>query len=94
MVQQKEKARAAPPPAAAPDPTGIAAMASILGAQGLFKDMTGLEGTQNIALQGMLGNQQAALGYAGMATKLAALSKTEDMMKLIDKSGLDDARAI
>jgi hypothetical protein len=57
---------------AAPDPTGIGAMSGLLATQNLFKDLTGLEGTQNIALQGMLGNQQAALGYAKLAAELTA----------------------
>jgi hypothetical protein len=75
---------------AAPDPTGLSAALGLLGTQGLFKDMTGLEGTQNIALQGMLGNQQAALGYASMATKMAALGQTEKLMKLVNGSKLPD----
>jgi hypothetical protein len=73
---------------AAPDPQGLSGVLGLLGTQGLFKDMTGLEGTQNIALQGMLGNQQAALGYANMASKLAALGNTEKLMNVIKKSGL------
>ena len=72
----------------APDPTGMQHIATLLGTQGLFKDMTGLDGTQKIALEGMLGNQQAALGYAGMASKLAALGNTEKLMEAIKKSGL------
>jgi hypothetical protein len=73
---------------AAPDPTGIGAMSGLLATQNLFKDLTGLEGTQKIALEGMLGNQQAALGYAGMASKLAAIGYMGEMIK---KSGLPKA---
>jgi hypothetical protein len=36
---------------AAPDPTGIGAMSGLLATQNLFKDLTGLEGTQKIALE-------------------------------------------
>jgi hypothetical protein len=72
----------------APDPQGLAGALGLLGTQGLFKDITGLEGTQQIALQGMLGNQQAAQNYAEMASKLAALGMTDKLMKNIEKSGL------
>jgi hypothetical protein len=88
---------------AAPDPTGINAMSNLLGTQGLFKDMTGLEGTQKIALDGMLGNQKAAQNYASMAGELTKLAqqnfyadKAARMIDTIKKSGLpkDDQNAL
>ena len=59
----------------APDPTGMAAMAGILNNGSLFRDMTGVEGTQKIALEGMLGNQQAAVKYAEIASGLANMGQ-------------------
>jgi hypothetical protein len=83
---------------AAPDPTGMNAMAGILNNGSLFRDMTGVEGTQKIAYffpllgelegAGMLGNQQAAQKYAEMAGKLADIGQQYALNKQAMKDGL------
>ncbi|APR87069.1 Transcriptional regulator, IclR family protein [Minicystis rosea] len=56
---------------AAPAPTGLGAALNLLGQASLFKDLTGLEGTQGLALQSLLANTDAAKHYADKAVEIA-----------------------
>ena len=68
---------------AAPDPTGLAAAFQLLGTSGLFKDITGLEGTQRNAAAALSGALDTAKFFGGKAADLALQGK---MTKDIDKS--------
>ncbi|AXF85322.1 hypothetical protein DTO96_101052 [Ephemeroptericola cinctiostellae] len=69
--------------AAAPDPTGLAAALSLLGTPNIFKDMTGLEGTQKNAAAALSEAFDAAKFFGGKAADLAIQGK---MAKDIDKT--------
>lgn len=57
---------------AAPEPGAtLAGTLGLLGKQGLFPDITGLDQTQKNALQAMLSNQESAKHYADKASELA-----------------------
>ena len=68
---------------AAPDPTGLAAAMQLLGTPNLFKDITGLEGTQRNALEAFKGAMETAQFFGGKASDMALQAK---MAKDIDKS--------
>ena len=68
---------------AAPDPTGLAAAMQLLGTPNLFKDITGLEGTQRNALEAYKGALETAQFMGGKAADLVLQGK---MAKDIDKS--------
>ena len=60
---------------AAPDPgIGLRGVTELLGKAGVFKDITGLDATQQSALQTFTANTDAARAAAGMATQIAAQS--------------------
>lgn len=54
-----------------PDPTGLAKALELLGKNDLFKDITGLEGNQQNAIEALKTNVEAAKHYADLAAKLA-----------------------
>jgi hypothetical protein len=57
---------------AAPDPgAGLTGAFGVLGKSDLFRDLTGVEGTQNNALRAMLSNQETARHFADKAAQLA-----------------------
>ncbi len=68
---------------AAPDPTGLAAAMQLLGTPNLFKDITGLEGTQRNALEAFKGAMETAQFFGGKAADMVLQAK---MAKDIDKS--------
>jgi len=68
---------------AAPDPTGLGAAFSLLGQSGVFKDITGLEGTQRNAAAALQGAFQTATTFGTKAADLALQAK---MSKDIDKT--------
>src|SRR5688572_29906853 len=68
---------------AAPDPTGLGAAFGLLGQSGLFKDITGLEGTQRNAAAALQGAFQTATTFGTKAADLALQAK---MSKDIDKT--------
>lgn len=68
---------------AAPDPTGLAAAMQLLGTPNLFKDITGLEGTQKNALEAFKGAMETAQFFGGKAADMVLQAK---MAKDIDKS--------
>lgn len=68
---------------AAPDPTGLAAAMQLLGTPNLFKDITGLEGTQKNAAAALEGAFDTAQFFGGKAADLALQAK---MGKDIDKA--------
>lgn len=68
---------------AAPDPTGLAAAMQLLGTPGLFKDITGLEGTQKNAAAALQGAFDTAQFFGGKAADLALQAK---MARDIDKA--------
>jgi len=68
-----------------PDPTGLGAAFELLGKAGVFTDMTGLEGTQNNALQAL----QTASSSANQFASLAANSDLQKAMKKDISSILD-----
>jgi len=68
---------------AAPDPTGLAGVLGLLGSSNLFKDITGLEGTQRNALEALKSAYESAQFFGGKAADLVLQSK---MAKDIDKS--------
>ena len=67
----------------APDPTGLAAALNLLGTPNLFKDITGLEGTQRNALAALQGALNTAQFFGGKAADLALQGK---MARDIDKA--------
>jgi hypothetical protein len=75
---------------AAPAPTGLGAAMGLLGTAGIFKDMTGLEGTQHLALQSLLANTDAAKHYVDKAVDIAkaagALLRGQQIMDNIDEA--------
>ncbi len=68
---------------AAPDPTGLTAAFNLLGQSGVFKDMTGLAGTQANAAKAIETTSRSVTELAGMA---ADLRKQEAMKKDIGKT--------
>ncbi|MDI9238770.1 helix-hairpin-helix domain-containing protein [Lysobacter sp. LF1] len=68
---------------AAPDPTGLAAAMQLLGTPNLFKDITGLEGTQKNAAAALQGAFDTAQFFGGKAADLALQAK---MARDIDKA--------
>ncbi len=68
---------------AAPDPTGLAGALALLGQSGLFKDITGLEGTQRNAAAAL---EQAFNAATTMGTKAADLALQGKMAKDVDKA--------
>jgi hypothetical protein len=56
---------------ALPDPTGLANALALLGKSDVFKDITGLEGTQKNAMEAYKLNTEAAQHYAEIAADLA-----------------------
>jgi competence ComEA-like helix-hairpin-helix protein len=68
---------------AAPDPTGLGAALALLGQSGLFKDITGLEGTQRNAAAALQGALDTATTFGTKAADLALQGK---MSKDIDKA--------
>ncbi len=63
---------------AAPDPTGLGAAFNLLGKSDVFKDMTGLAGTQANALKALETTSKSVTDLAGLATDLkkqAAMKK-------------------
>ncbi|SFF08517.1 N-acetylmuramoyl-L-alanine amidase [Chitinophaga sp. CF118] len=50
---------------------GLAGLSDLLGKSGVFKDITGLDATQQTALKTYLSNQDSAKSYAEMAKELA-----------------------
>ena len=69
----------APP---APDPTGLGAALKILGNQNIFKDITGVEGTQANAINALRSAFDATKFFGAEAVKLA---KQENAIKNSDK---------
>lgn len=67
----------------APDPTGLGSALSLLGQSGLFKDITGLEGNQRNALEGLKASLATAQAFGDKASNLALQAK---MSKDIDKT--------
>ena len=68
---------------AAPDPTGLTAAFNLLGKSDVFKDMTGLAGTQANAIKALETTSKSVTELAGMA---ADLKKQEAMKKDIGKT--------
>ncbi|MCD6430374.1 MAG: hypothetical protein J7L57_04040 [Deltaproteobacteria bacterium] len=67
----------------APDPTGLGAAFNLLGKSDVFKDMTGLEGTQANAIEALKTTSKSVTDLAGMA---ADLQKQGTMKKNIGKT--------
>ncbi|HBG58246.1 MAG TPA: hypothetical protein DDX07_09565 [Porphyromonadaceae bacterium] len=68
---------------ASPDPTGLGAALNLLGKSDVFKDMTGLAGTQANALKALETTSQSVTDLVGMA---ADLKKQDAMKKDIGKT--------
>ena len=68
---------------AAPDPTGLSGALQLLGTPNLFKDITGLEGTQKNAAAALEGALNTAQFFGGKAADLALQAR---MGKDIDKA--------
>lgn len=68
---------------ASPDPTGLGAAFTLLGKSDVFKDMTGLAGTQANALKALETTSQSVTDLAGLAVDL---QKQEAMKKDIGKT--------
>jgi hypothetical protein len=68
---------------AAPDPTGLGAAFNLLGKSDVFKDMTGLAGTQANALKALQTTSKSVTDLAGLA---ADLKKQSAMKKDIGKT--------
>ncbi len=68
---------------AAPDPTGLAAAYNAIAKSDLFKDMTGLAGTQANALQAL---QTTSKSVTDLAGKAAEIQKQQAMQKDIGKT--------
>lgn len=68
---------------AAPDPTGLGAAFNLLGKSDVFKDMTGLAGTQANALKALETTSKSVTDLAGLATDL---KKQTAMKKDIGKT--------
>ncbi|MBF0160997.1 MAG: helix-hairpin-helix domain-containing protein [Magnetococcales bacterium] len=76
---------------AAPNPTGLDAALRLMGQSGLFKDITGLEGNQRNAIEGLKAAMNTAQQFGSMASNLALQGK---MSKDIDRTmrTIDTAR--
>ena len=68
---------------AAPDPTGLASVMKLLGTENLFRDITGLEGTQKNAIEALKSAYDTAKFFGDKASNLALQGK---MSKDIDKT--------
>ena len=68
---------------AAPDPSGLSAALSLLGQPNLFKDITGLEGNQRNAIEGLKAAFATAQSFGEKASNLALQAK---MSKDIDRT--------
>jgi hypothetical protein len=68
---------------AAPDPTGLTGALTLLGQSGVFKDITGLEGTQRNAAAALQSALDTAQFFGGKAADLTLQSR---MAKDIDKT--------
>lgn len=68
---------------AAPDPTGLGAALNLLGQSNLFKDITGLEGNQRNAIEGLKAALSTAQSFGDKASNLALQAK---MSKDIDRT--------
>jgi hypothetical protein len=68
---------------AAPDPTGLTGALTLLGQSGLFKDITGLEGTQKNAAAALQSALDTAQFFGGKAADLTLQAR---MAKDIDKT--------
>lgn len=66
-----------------PDPTGLAAAYTAIAKSDLFKDMTGLAGTQSNALQAL---QTTSKSVTDLASKAAEIQKQQAMQKDISKT--------
>ncbi len=82
-----------------PDPTGMGALGNILATQGLFKDMTGLEGNQHLAASTLEQTVKAYGMNADLTKGIMAKAQQEyyanngnKIIDSINKSGLDDAK--
>lgn len=75
---------------AAPDPTGVGAALQLLGTSGIFKDITGLEGTQKNALAALQKAFGTAEFFGGKAADLALQGKmardADKAMRTIQKA--------
>jgi len=91
-------------PAALPDPSGIAAALELLGKSGVFKDLTGLEGTQANALGALNTTSKSVTDLAGISKDFASLAvmanqkkdgaKQIEQIKKLNKEGfLSDGEA-
>lgn len=65
----------------APDPTGLAGTLGLLGQSNLFKDITGIEGTQRNAIQGLQSTLDTAKAFAQETAKLES-QKIQEASKL------------
>lgn len=79
----------------APDPSGLGAAMNVLGSQGVFKDITGLEGNQQNSLAAFQSTMEAAKHFGSEASKLAQqkamskdISKTMKEIETAKKKGL------
>lgn len=74
----------------APDPTGLAAALTLLGNANLFRDITGLDRTQQNALEALRGALSTAVtfgqGAAGLATTGAQLQFRERLFNSVKKA--------
>lgn len=78
----------------APDPSGLAAALTLLGTANLFRDITGLDRTQQNALAALQGALQTAAtfgqGAAGLATTGAQLQFRERLANMVKKARADE----
>ncbi|RKH04979.1 hypothetical protein [Corallococcus carmarthensis] len=82
---------------AAPQPgAGLAGLSELLGKSGVFKDITGLEGTQQNVMKTYLSNQENAKAFAEMAKDMAIQAhNTHNAGKIMDAlKGAKDSGAL
>jgi hypothetical protein len=65
----------------APDPSGLAGVLALLGRPDLFRDITGLSGTQQAALAGLQSALQAAQFFGGKAADLELQKRMAQQIK-------------
>src|SRR5262249_2815176 len=64
---------------------GLAGLSELLGKAGIFKDITGLDATQQMALKTYLSNQENAKAFAEMAKEMAMQQhNTQNSGKIMD----------
>jgi len=68
-------------PAALPDPSGLSAALELLGKSGVFKDLTGLEGTQANALGALKTTSQSVTDLAAISKDFASLAVMANQKK-------------